>query len=527
MFERKDLIAMGGIMKKFGLITLLLTITVMVQLTAEIQYDISDAITFDTPYPFDDIIYNCDRDSLVHFYSWETNDSVSSLFHFSMNSNFEFSNRTLVLSETLTASENHHFDLLRLDNSDVVYVSSMEYYDIKSISKVTNFNQVISTLDISTLPDDMGEQIYSQYVYNDSLLVFQNIVWGEGDNHADFYKYNIDTNELSIFDSVDINEAIYILLDDYLVRFNNNFGLDTCYVYDNQLNYIGARQIYCENFYDDFGMIECKVTSFIDGYLLKSLDGPLPDPNRNWFYLTITDDSVELQYINSYYVEIEKPLIIGSALYGINCPWMSVRDMYEDTLDKTVFDGNNWNFEVNTPISSYPYDVFEQSGYIVKPEIFTNENHGFKVYNSNLEEVYMKDLYDFATLDFRSMFEKIFIVDTENNSLSYVTLSVVSPNSDELNPSINAIISSNYPNPFNPTTTIEYSVPVKGNVSIDIYNILGQRVDTIVNSEHVKGKHTIQWDGKDSDNNALPSGIYFYKVSQNGKSVTKKIVMMK
>ncbi len=88
------------------------------------------------------------------------------------------------------------------------------------------------------------------------------------------------------------------------------------------------------------------------------------------------------------------------------------------------------------------------------------------------------------------------------------------------------ITSSNYPNPFNPTTTIEYSVPETGNVSIDVYNILGQRVKTLVNSEHSKGTHTIQWDGKDV-NNALSSGIYFYKVSQNGKSVTKKIVMMK
>jgi hypothetical protein len=93
------------------------------------------------------------------------------------------------------------------------------------------------------------------------------------------------------------------------------------------------------------------------------------------------------------------------------------------------------------------------------------------------------------------------------------------------------ILHPNYPNPFNPSTTIRYELPVNGKVSLKIYNTLGQEVRTLVNSYQSSGKHEAMWNGKDVKGNAVSSGIYIYRmeaVSDKGKFVqTKKMVYLK
>ncbi len=85
----------------------------------------------------------------------------------------------------------------------------------------------------------------------------------------------------------------------------------------------------------------------------------------------------------------------------------------------------------------------------------------------------------------------------------------------------------NYPNPFNPETTISFSVKDKGLVKIDIYNVKGQLVKTLVNGNMNAGKHNIVWNGRDNAGNAVSSGVYFFKMSAGKYSSTKKMIMMK
>jgi hypothetical protein len=86
---------------------------------------------------------------------------------------------------------------------------------------------------------------------------------------------------------------------------------------------------------------------------------------------------------------------------------------------------------------------------------------------------------------------------------------------------------SNHPNPFNPTTNISFNVPEKTNASITIYNVKGQEVVTLLDEEVAAGNTTVTWNGKDNSNNAVTSGIYFYKLETAGKSLTKKMIMLK
>ena len=88
-------------------------------------------------------------------------------------------------------------------------------------------------------------------------------------------------------------------------------------------------------------------------------------------------------------------------------------------------------------------------------------------------------------------------------------------------------LAQNYPNPFNPVTTIKYALPERSRVRIEVLNILGQRVKTLVNSEQAAGRYTIAWDGTDSHGTPVATGIYFYRLKAGDYVDTKKMMLLK
>jgi hypothetical protein len=83
-------------------------------------------------------------------------------------------------------------------------------------------------------------------------------------------------------------------------------------------------------------------------------------------------------------------------------------------------------------------------------------------------------------------------------------------------------LAQNYPNPFNPSTQISYSLPQAGNVQISVFNVLGQKVATLVDGQKAAGVHVVEFDGS-----AHASGMYFYRIDTENFSETKKMVMLK
>jgi len=87
---------------------------------------------------------------------------------------------------------------------------------------------------------------------------------------------------------------------------------------------------------------------------------------------------------------------------------------------------------------------------------------------------------------------------------------------------------SNYPNPFNPATTLYFSIPEETNVDLSIYNIKGQKVKTLAHTKIIKGSHSVIWNGNDDSDKLVSSGIYFYKLNVNGKTeLVKKCLLLK
>ena len=85
----------------------------------------------------------------------------------------------------------------------------------------------------------------------------------------------------------------------------------------------------------------------------------------------------------------------------------------------------------------------------------------------------------------------------------------------------------NYPNPFNPKTTISFEIAEKGKTAVEIYNVKGQKVKTLLKENLEVGTHSIVWDGKNDNKQQVASGMYFYKISVNGKQKTNKMLMLK
>ena len=88
-------------------------------------------------------------------------------------------------------------------------------------------------------------------------------------------------------------------------------------------------------------------------------------------------------------------------------------------------------------------------------------------------------------------------------------------------------LKGNYPNPFNPVTNIEFSLKHQARVKLEIYDILGRQVKTLVEGEFSAGPHTVQWQGVSSAGTPVASGIYFIRYGGEGFSFAKKMVLMK
>lgn len=88
-------------------------------------------------------------------------------------------------------------------------------------------------------------------------------------------------------------------------------------------------------------------------------------------------------------------------------------------------------------------------------------------------------------------------------------------------------LSSNYPNPFNPSTTISYQVPAAARVTLRVYDILGRELRSLVNNFQEAGEYRVDWDGRDADLQPVATGVYFYRLSVGEQSESRKMLLLK
>jgi hypothetical protein len=105
-------------------------------------------------------------------------------------------------------------------------------------------------------------------------------------------------------------------------------------------------------------------------------------------------------------------------------------------------------------------------------------------------------------------------------------VSSVEDNSSGTIPTI-MILEQNYPNPFNPETQISYQLATSGYISLNIYDLLGREIKTLVSEDQASGNYSVSWNGRDESGNIVPSGIYLYSLKAGNFIQSKKMIMMK
>ncbi|RKZ30913.1 hypothetical protein DRQ36_03890 [bacterium] len=100
---------------------------------------------------------------------------------------------------------------------------------------------------------------------------------------------------------------------------------------------------------------------------------------------------------------------------------------------------------------------------------------------------------------------------------------------DDQNPGLpkELALRDNYPNPFNPATSIEFDLPKDGVVELAVYDVLGKRVTTLLDDNMKAGTHRIIWSGRNDRGQELPSGVYLYRLTAGEKTISKKMILVK
>ncbi|WP_044279130.1 carboxypeptidase regulatory-like domain-containing protein [Candidatus Cloacimonas acidaminovorans] len=118
----------------------------------------------------------------------------------------------------------------------------------------------------------------------------------------------------------------------------------------------------------------------------------------------------------------------------------------------------------------------------------------------------------------------VVVLPNQNTTLNFVLDPVA--NEDEYLPAVSTELIGNYPNPFNPETTIAYSIKDRCKVRLEVYNLKGQLVRTLVNEEKANGHYKAVFNAKDEKGNTLSSGIYFYRLQAGNYISTRKMLLM-
>ena len=115
---------------------------------------------------------------------------------------------------------------------------------------------------------------------------------------------------------------------------------------------------------------------------------------------------------------------------------------------------------------------------------------------------------------------------SEPSNTETITLTITSENDEVVIQSESRLI-GNFPNPFNPSTSIRYQVSGITHVEINVYNVRGQLVRSLVNAEYPIGEHDVIWDGRDDNGLSVGSGVYFYRMKTNNGSEIRRMALMK
>jgi hypothetical protein len=169
-------------------------------------------------------------------------------------------------------------------------------------------------------------------------------------------------------------------------------------------------------------------------------------------------------------------------------------------------------------VDSFPLQI------LIYPEGFEGRQLTFKALYERGRVTDLDSTLDVFEDSSGRFIETILIAGETRHAITRMTYGRGGENQDE---SEDIIDHGAYPNPFNPETIIRFTLPEAVHINVEIFNIRGQRVSSLINDVLSEGHHSIIWNGTDESNRSVSSGIYFYRISTSNNQATGRIVLMK
>lgn len=220
-----------------------------------------------------------------------------------------------------------------------------------------------------------------------------------------------------------------------------------------------------------------------------------------------------------YNIVISKPGFADHSIDSVNVSYYG-QYLYEVTLNEIRVAPQNPVFDSNSMMLSWDFsDLNSRSFTGFRIDI----NAGQFTFDVDSTSFYLGNIIDISQSQYEISIQSVY--SSGLSSPIYITIEQVLGNND-VNEYTNELL-GNYPNPFNPETSISFSLSEKQQVELSIYNVIGQKVKTLCRGEFTRGIHNVKWDGRDSNNKESGAGVYFYNIKSEKLNRTGKMVLLK
>jgi len=354
------------------------------------------------------------------------------------------------------------------------------------------FNFVSNLGAVSIVPDNQNNRIFCAF--------------GCGSNSDGLYEFDVATQEFELID--------WYFFPHFVKKLSSGFYYGYGYTIEGGLLYSSNGDEWSEiEFFN--GMNVTDVEENGNGNLFVAADYDIyieNDGSFNSFNVGLIINDI---YVRDYPNNDEVYLACGDGGY-VN---MVYRVEYENGEITSLTSIN---------MLYYPNRIYEYEGFLV---VGCKEGNGLFLVepeeNGQVQQIAaglgINDVYCF---EFYPIYEHNFMIGTDIGVLLGTNLT--SSFEDEINEINVATLAKNYPNPFNPTTTITFSIQNDSKIELSIYNIKGQKIKNLIQNELLNGDHSVAWNGKDDFGKLVSSGIYCYKLNVNGKTeAVKKCLLLK
>jgi len=236
---------------------------------------------------------------------------------------------------------------------------------------------------------------------------------------------------------------------------------------------------------------------------------------RNNIVLNNAEDGITIRYYGSVRnVDIFNNVIYGNRPYGLR---IIAHDVDNVTIKNNIFASNRTHINVSSRLNNF---VDSHNLYWQPSSIGSGATDDYAVYQDPLFVNVTE--YDFHLREGSPAIDAGVDVGIPYNG-DFPDLGAFEYDESSAAKSIKKLpnrfnLQQNYPNPFNPSTNIHYDIAYPAKAELNIYNIQGQLIQTLVNSTQTGGNYTVKWDGSMVDGNRAPSGIYIYKIRITGNN---------